>query len=75
VWFLTQVVVMVMSAVATLVGTTTGVVFELVAPVAMVVVGSASPSLVVLPQGSGKLPIARSLASDDWGYAAGSRQW
>jgi len=74
VWFLTQVVVMMVSAVATLVGTTTGVVFEFVAFEAVVVEGSVSSSLIALPQGSGKLPIARSLASDNWGYAAGSRQ-
>jgi len=73
-WFLTQVVVMVVSAVATLVGTTTGVVFEFVAFEAVVVEGLVSSSPVALPQGSGKLPIARSLASDNWGYAVGSRQ-
>jgi len=73
VWFLTQVILVVMSAVATLVGTSLRVVLELVALEAVGIVGPASPFLVAFSQGSGKLPIARSLASDDWGYAMGSR--
>ena len=72
-WSLTQVILMAMSAVATFVGASTGVVFELVALEAVLVVGPASSGPVALPQGSGKLPIARSLASDNWGYATGSR--
>jgi len=65
VWFLTHVVLMVVPAVATFVGATTGVVLEFVALEAVLIVGPASTNPVVLPQGSGKLPIARSLASDD----------
>jgi len=74
VWFLTQVVVVVVAAIAAFVGAASGVVFELVALEAVVVEGPWSAGPIALPQGSGKLPIIRSLASDDWGYATASRR-
>ena len=64
---------MVVAAVAAFVGAAPGVVFEFVALEAVLVVGSSSSGPVTFPQGSSKLPIARSLASDDWGYATASR--
>ena len=74
VWLLAQVVLVLVSAIAAPVGASSGVVFELVAPEAVLVVSPLPTGSVTLPEGSGKLPIARSLASDDRGYAMASRQ-
>jgi len=49
VWFLTQVVVMLVSTVATLVGASSGVVFEFFVSKIVYVMGSMSPYMVTLP--------------------------